>query len=310
MEIKEYKLNFFNQCSPMEGEFGCSLIGCSTEEKWYGDDVDFQTTFKYPVRGRLLTGDYDEVIEQANSVKDVTTAKYAILFFTKTDDENAFMRRLKEVMPELIVVGGTAANYIEGNKTLFTPGMIALLLIEDDRYEITTECMCMHEEVLETMEVIPTSRRSFEDVIINGETVKFKDVLDKYRAIKGVTELEQLPLDQFTINDGRNLHVLWGDTPEQFKVGTDFIEGLTKDMTFRWASPELVTDRIKAFYEDEDCLYFTCGALRRLLLLDGRYPLTKSGSLGLFLYGEVTTIDGRSEFSNLMIAKMKFVPKA
>ena len=56
---------------------------------------------------------------------------------------------------------------------------------------------------------------------------------------------------------------------------------------------------MQAFYDDENAIVFGCAGLSGLLTK----PLTSS-SLGLFLFGEVCTVDGVAEFGNLMLSKL------
>ena len=54
-----------------------------------------------------------------------------------------------------------------------------------------------------------------------------------------------------------------------------------------------------AFYDDPDAIVFGCAGLSGLL----DKPLD-TDSLGLFLFGEVCTVDGVAEFGNLMLSKL------
>ena len=70
-------------------------------------------------------------------------------------------------------------------------------------------------------------------------------------------------------------------------------------MLLRYVVHEDVYEAIRSFYDDPDAIVFGCAGLSGLL----DKPLDTT-SLGLFLFGEVCTVDGISEFGNLMLSKL------
>jgi len=62
---------------------------------------------------------------------------------------------------------------------------------------------------------------------------------------------------------------------------------------------EKVYEVMRDFYDDENAIVFGCAGLSGLL----DKPLDTK-SLGLFLFGEVCTVDGVAEFGNLMLSKL------
>ena len=71
-------------------------------------------------------------------------------------------------------------------------------------------------------------------------------------------------------------------------------------MKLRYVKQETVYETMRAFYDDEDAIVFGCAGLSGLL----EKPLDTK-SLGLFLFGEVCTVNGKPEFGNLMLSKLK-----
>ena len=65
-----------------------------------------------------------------------------------------------------------------------------------------------------------------------------------------------------------------------------------------------VYESIRRFYDDPDAIVFGCAGLSGIL----DKPLDTK-SLGLFLFGEVCVADGRGEFGNLMLSKLRILPK-
>lgn len=70
-------------------------------------------------------------------------------------------------------------------------------------------------------------------------------------------------------------------------------------MLLRYVSHDKVYERMRSFYDDSNAIVFGCAGLSGLL----DRPLD-TNSLGLFLFGEVCTVDGTAEFGNLMLSKL------
>ena len=75
-------------------------------------------------------------------------------------------------------------------------------------------------------------------------------------------------------------------------------------MTLRLAKPETVLPRMQAFYDDADALIFGCAGLKGILPAELHSP-----GLGLFLFGEVCTVNGQAEFGNLMLSKLRITKR-
>lgn len=72
-----------------------------------------------------------------------------------------------------------------------------------------------------------------------------------------------------------------------------------KDDDYELAHDE-VQGKIQKFYDDKDVIVFGCAGLKGIL----HSGLSCSGT-GLFMFGEVCTISGHSDFGNLMLSKLK-----
>ena len=70
-------------------------------------------------------------------------------------------------------------------------------------------------------------------------------------------------------------------------------------MILRYVPQQTVYEKMAAFYDDPNAIVFGCAGLSGLL----EKPLSPP-SLGLFLFGEVCTVDGIAEFGNLMLSKL------
>ena len=72
----------------------------------------------------------------------------------------------------------------------------------------------------------------------------------------------------------------------------------------RLAKPDTVLPRMQAFYDDPDALIFGCAGLKGILPAELHSP-----GLGLFLFGEVCTVNGQAEFGNLMLSKLRITKR-
>ena len=79
---------------------------------------------------------------------------------------------------------------------------------------------------------------------------------------------------------------------------------LCPQMTLRLAKPDTVLPRMQAFYDDADTLIFGCAGLKGILPAELHSP-----GLGLFLFGEVCTVNDQAEFGNLMLSKLRITKR-
>ena len=68
----------------------------------------------------------------------------------------------------------------------------------------------------------------------------------------------------------------------------------------RYVPADQVLPRMRAFYDDKDAVIFGCAGLKGILPGTLNTPGT-----GLFMFGEVCTAGGVSEFGNLMLSKLR-----
>ena len=76
----------------------------------------------------------------------------------------------------------------------------------------------------------------------------------------------------------------------------------------RYTDKQNVYTRMRAFYADTNAIIFGCAGLESLL--DDHQFLAGSGSVGLFMHGEVAVIGGKAQFANLTLSKIKLARKA
>ena len=261
--------------------FGCATLGpAGTKEN---------TVSAMPLEGVALTGTYEEILKGAAAVNVPVFA--GVVLFGNAGGENGFLTQLQCVVSCPMVGGGAAFSDTPGLVT--GGGQAAVFLITDDRYTYETATQCIHDEILDTCRLELADPRTL--LRINGEDAAGYLARKKGERGLAATDFEHLTL---TTENGVNAHLsLDGST---VKSGRD----LEETMILRAVSHESVYDRMHAFYDDPQAIIFGCAGLSGLL----DKPLDTT-SVGLFLFGEVCTVDGKAEFGNLMLSKLRILRK-
>ena len=264
--------------------FGCASLGlpglCTNEEMKIAE---------YPLEldGVVLTGSYEAMLAAA---KEVTApVKAAVVVFGNAGGENTFLADLQKIIRSPMVGGGAAIDGATGKAGLIPgEGPGAVFLITDERYTFTAVTQCIHDEILGEVTLTTADPRTI--LTINGQDAAA--FLAEQKAKFGISETD---FEHLTISDllGVNAHLSCVDGV--IKSGRDVPE----KMILRRVAHEKVYDAMQAFYDDKDAIVFGCAGLSGLL----DQPL-KNDSLGLFLFGEVCTVDGVAEFGNLMLSKL------
>lgn len=269
--------------------FGCASLGlagtCDNTESRvlvYGKELE----------GTVLTGNYDAVLEQVKMVQKPVFA--AIILFGNAGGENRFMGELQQFIKCPVVGGGAAIDSTTGRAALLTGnGQVAAFLITDARYTYRAVTQCVHDHVLGEVKLTLADPRTI--LAINGKNAA--DFLMEKRKALGLKETD---FEHLTISDLRNVNAHLSYVDGVIKSGRD----VQDTMLLRCVDHEKVYDRMRAFYDDENAIVFGCAGLSGLL----DRPLD-TASLGLFLFGEVCTVDGVAEFGNLMLSKLIIEPK-
>ena len=266
--------------------FGCASLGlpglCDNAEnrvREYDASLD----------GKVLVGSYEKILEDARNVTVDNVVYAAIVVFGNAGGENTFLKELSKVVTCPIVGGGAAIDSASGRSGLIPgDGPASVFLITDDRFVYTTETRCIHDKVLGECILEVADPRTI--LTINGvDAAKF--LADKKREL-GLMETD---FEHLTLSDTHNINAHLSCVDGVIKSGRDLCE----KMLLRYVVHEDVYEAMRSFYDDPDAIVFGCAGLSGLL----DKPLDTT-SLGLFLFGEVCTVDGISEFGNLMLSKL------
>lgn len=268
----------------MADGFGCASLGlpgvCTNEMKLVSE---------YPIAldGHVFSGTYEQILAQTAQVSDDVLA--AIVLFGNAGGENAFMADLQRYVHCPMVGGGAAIDGTTGRSGLIPGGKeAAVFLITDDRFSYSVQTQCIHDEILGEVKLTTADPRTI--LTING--VDAAAFLAQKRKMLGLADTD---FEHLTLSDKRNVNAHLSCADGVIKSGRDVQE----TMLLRHVSHEKVYDAMRQFYDDDNAIIFGCAGLSGLL----DHPLD-TNSLGLFLFGEVCTVDGVAEFGNLMLSKL------
>ncbi len=267
--------------------FGCASLGlpgvCDNSENQI-------SARQIPAKSVILTGSYNEILTEAKAVAEGQTVYAAIVVFGNAGGENAFLEDLYKIIPCPMVGGGAAIDGETGRKGLIPGGGEgAVLLFTDDRFAYETHTQCVHNHVIKTCEITTADPRTV--LTIDGE-----DAVTFLANKKAEMGLKKEDFEHLTLSDMDDVNAHLSCPDGQIKSGRD----VCKQMKLRYVEQKDVYETMRAFYDDEDAIVFGCAGLSGLL----DKPLNTK-SLGLFLFGEVCTVNGRPEFGNLMLSKLK-----
>lgn len=282
-----HKLSFTTTgCWDQAEGFGCAslgLAGCC-------DNLKNQVrNYENELESVMLTGSYDQILSDAEAISGTERVKAAVVVFGNAGGENTFLSDLQKIISCPMVGGGAAIDPSTGRSGLIPgDGPAAVLLITDERFTYEAKTQCIHDHILGECAI------GFEDprtlLTING--VDAAVFLSEKKQELG---LEQTDFEHLTLSDLRGVNAHLSCVDGVIKSGRD----LQEIMILRYVNHKDVYEAMHGFYNDSDAIVFGCAGLSGLL----DRPLD-TPSLGLFLFGEVCTVDGVAEFGNLMLSKL------
>ena len=270
-------------------DFGCASLGLAGK-----CDNDHPMSASWPIAldGTTLTGTYDQVRDGIVNFGKKPLA--AIILFGNAGGENQFLDSVRQYLPCPVVGGGAAIDSATNQVALITGrGEVAVFLITDERFSYSAETKCIHDQILEKCTLELDDPRTIRT--INGmDPVNF---LAQRKRTLGIPESD---FEHLTLSDERNVNAHLSLAGGKIVSGRD----LQENMILRYVPHDSVYDTMFSFYNDPSAIIFGCAGLSGLL----DRPLS-TDSLGLFLFGEVCTVDGFAEFGNLMLSKLRICKK-
>ncbi len=285
--------------------FGCATLGFNDAGQWVLPDQAASIDFPLELDGTVFTGSYEEVKARIAAFENPSSVKAGMVLFGNCGGEEAFLAALIERFPGTPFAGGSPAIGGDGQigRMIGGPAQVSVFLITDQDYEITVTAGVPHYDLVEKLTVLGDDPRLVEKVRrADGSEAEFVTVLDDHAAEYGVTANKT---ELLAINDGRgrNMHLV--DQGGCYAVGANLPADRKVEM--RHVTYELAYDRMKAFYQSPASIIFGCAGLKGLL--GDKSYLAASGTVGLFMFGEVMTNQGGPQFANLSLSRMEFKKK-
>ena len=277
MELTFYTPSYKNALG-----FGGASFGFAGDEN---ETLALSKTYHEEICGVSVCGSYDEVL------KNIPEGKWqaAIVLLGNSGGENKFVRALYKKVGAPLVGGAGAICPKTGESALITGrSEAAVFLIADERFDVSVKCENVHRDILGEYEI------TFDGRYI--ETVDGKDALSWYNAKRKELGISESDFEHLTLADKNGINAHLSICDGRLFSGRD----LDSVMTLRYLPKDMAQSRIEAFYAaDNDAIVFGCAGLKGTLSHG-----IKCSSLGLFMFGEVCTCGGVSDFGNLMLSKL------
>ena len=242
------------------------------------------------LNGVLLTGTYEEIL---SSVDDIPN-QAAVVALGNAGREDDFIRALQDRAKCQLTGGAAAIDPVTGKAGLIAGGgQAAVFLIRDDRYDVQVVSENIHDVILGECKIEMDGKRTFKT--INGE-----DALTWYNAQRAKYGIGENDFEHLTFSDMLGINAHTSVRNGRLVSGRD----LEETMLLRMVRADQVFPRMDAFYAHENAVVFGCAGLKGIL----PQPIMGEGA-GLFMFGEVCTVDGISKFGNLMLSKLCICPK-
>lgn len=261
-------------------------FGCATQR--FAGTWPNPAVYDKDLQGHVITGTYEAILEGAAQIEN---AHVAIVLFGNAGGENVFLAKLQKILRCPMVGGGAAFATTPGLVT--GGGEAAVFVITDDRYSYETVTQCVHKELVDTCSLELEDPRTI--LTING-----RDAVTYLAEKKAAVGLPETDFEHMTLTDSLGVNAHLSLAEGKIKSGRD----LNEIMQLRRVPHEDVTEMARAFYDDENAIVFGCAGLGGIL-----DAIPQTPSLGLFLFGEVCTVDGKAEFGNLMLSKLRILKK-
>lgn len=279
------KMRFFTPtCRMSKDVIGVSSAGIVGSED---PTVPYEVEMPFDINGLWVSGTYEECLRQIPQRE----WQAAIVFLGNGGNENTFIKQLSDLVKAPLVGGSAAMHPITGEKIPIYGGVQAgVFLISDDRYNVEVGCENIHHDILSEHSVVFSNPRFPEE--IDG-----MNPLDWYNEQRARLGLASDDFEHLTLSDQNGINVHFSVQNGRLMAGRD----LVSHMILRYVSTDAVYEQMQKFYDDDRAVVFGCAGLKKIL----PHSL-KTNGIGLFMYGEVCTLNGKSDFGNLMLSKIRF----
>lgn len=271
-------------------EYGCASYGFSGAPD---PSEKNERVLDNGISGKAFFGTLEEVLAHipAFCIRDGKELPWqaGIVLFGNCGGENAFIRDLYEKVRCPLTGGAAACNTDTGESGLIAgASQAAVYMICDPEKNIHVESRNIHGNLLGIHKIGFTDPRVL-DTIDGEDAVEW---YTKKRAEYGFTASD---FEHMTFSDLNGINAHMSMDGDKLVSGRDLCE----EMMLRYVEKGDVYPQMEAFYNDSDALIFGCAGLKGILeeniMLD---------TMGMFMFGEVATINNVPEFGNLMLSKL------
>ncbi len=279
------KMTFYTPVYGSADGFGAASFGFAGAE----DEIALnKVVCPFEIEGVMLSGTYEECLKNIPDEKWQT----GVVLLGNAGNENNFIRELSDKTGASLVGGAAAINPLTGEKGLITGrGEAAVFLINDSRYDFEVISENIHN-------VLSEHKISYSGRWINEiDGYEAKEWFFKQKEKFGIKKDD---FEHLTLSDTYGINAHLSEVDGKIFSGRD----LSEKMYLRYIAHDEVQGKIQKFYDDKDAVIFGCAGLKGIL----DSGLNCSGT-GLFMFGEVCTIAGHSDFGNLMLSKLRVIKK-
>ena len=285
-EVNFMKMVYYTPAHGVTEGFGGASFGFAGAED---ETAENKKICSFDLDGTFLSGTYAEILGNIPE----GTYQAGVVLLGNAGNENAFIQKLAEKTKTPLVGGAAAIHPVTGEKGLITGrSEAAVFFINDSRYDVEVISENIHRE-------ISKHTVSFTDRWIDAiDGCEPKAWLSEQKEKFGISQHD---FEHLTLSDAYGINAHLSEVDGRIFSGRD----LTETMYLRVVAHKEVQEKIQRFYDDKNAVVFGCAGLKGIL----DAGLTCPGT-GLFMFGEVCTVNDRSDFGNLMLSKIKFTEKS
>ncbi len=310
MDKRIHTVKFFTPSyreDPEWDTFGACSLGMALEEEWIVPETPYCKEFFTSLEGYVFCGRLETVRNELAAMEyKKSHIKAGIILFGNCGGEDKFVDFVRKTLPDVPLTGGSAAVGAEGTTGRLMPkrDQVSILLITDDRYDIKVESQNIHQKILAEATAITSSPRKIDEVLLkDGTRLSCAEFVRRLAEEHGITDRICERISVCT-PAGYNIHML-------LKDGTCFCGAdLPPDgrVFFKYSERSETVRKIGEFYSSDRSIIFGCARLKALL--EGEKVQAGHNSIGLYMYGEIASVEGRNaSFANLMLSRIRFGKK-
>ena len=277
-------------------EFGCASFGFAGAPD---PAAEGERTWKGEIKGQAFFGTLEAVLAAIPEKCCIGTDagngcigrpwQAGIVLFGNCGGENDFIHALYEKTGCPLTGGAAACDPVSGASGLVAGGsQAAVYMICDPDHEVRVESKNVHGNLLGVHKIGFTDPRVLDT--IDGE-----DAVLWYTERREEYGFSAKDFEHMTLSDLNGVNAHMSMNGKRLVSGRD----LCDEMILRYVDKGDVYPQMNTFYNDPNALVFGCAGLKGILEQD-----IMLDTMGMFMFGEVATMDGKPEFGNLMLSKV------